>query len=297
MNTRATSLILLGACLVVLWTTRGSAAAPLHILDPADPRPDEVRALHDDIALANLVLGLNLTGDQLVELARIAREADDVRVRHTETFEPVLAEMEDSFAVLRDHLLGGGEPPDDVKHRAQRAQNAFQEFRVEVERELVALEAEAREVLDEGQACIIEEFKPCLIPPADLASPARVGQAGASEHLVRLLGELRTLPDNTYARRQERFREGTLERMEWHHGPQSDEEAGALLAEVDALLDEVRAMHDLQWDLQGQAMADRLQVLVLGEDRHPRDRGELTAVGRFLLAPGSADVIGAIAGQ
>ncbi|MDP7111520.1 MAG: hypothetical protein QGH45_06135, partial [Myxococcota bacterium] len=80
METRTTRTVpTLCAVAAAMVVAAGSAAAPSSMLDPADPLALEVKALHDDISLANLIRGLGLTGDQLDALAEVAGRAEALR--------------------------------------------------------------------------------------------------------------------------------------------------------------------------------------------------------------------------
>ena len=287
----------IGACMAVLWTAGGSAAAPVPMLDPADPRTLQVHQLHDEITLANLVNGLNLTGEQLSSLAELATEADLLRDEYTVASEPVLAEMAASFTDLRRELLVLEQPMAGVAQRAHRAESGFKDLSLEFARELAGLETEARVVLDEGQIQIVAEFRPCLLPPESLSSPLRVGQAGVSGRVMERLGEVRQLPPNTYTRRLPRLLDEAIERLEHHRGPLDESTEQAERDRVAAIIEDIRAMDDITWELEGESMAGQLVAPLLG-DLPPADGGtELTRVGRILLAPGAAQVFTAVAAR
>ncbi len=289
--------VFLGVVLVAVVATWGSAAAPLTILDTADPRPHRVRQLHGDISLANLILGLNLTGEQLSALAELAAEADEVRASYERVHVDQLEQMDSSFAELRRCLLEGDEVSPRVKARAREAETGFKEQRLRFQQDLAGLDAEVRQVLSEGQVQIVEEFQPCLFPPEDLSSPLRVGQAGASSHLVDKLDQIRQLPPEVFERHLPTFLDRAMERLQWHEGPIAEVDEAEERERVVALLTEVRQMDDLTWAMEGPRMADEL---VAPLERGPvlsQGRSELTRVGMLLLAPGASDVIGSIAGR
>ncbi len=302
MDTRWTKTVsIFGAVAAAVVVAAGSAAAPSSMLDPADPLALEVKALHDDISLANLIRGLSLTGDQTAALADVAVRADTLRAAHGAAAQPLLAEMDGSFAALRAELLAVDEPDPEVERRAVAAQNALKDQRREFERELADLELELRSVLDGGQLAIIEEFKPCLIPPQELGEPARVGQSDTGGRAQEVLGELRVLPDNTYARRVERFVDHGIERVELRTGPLSDEARADHRAELRAVADQARALDDVAWAMEGQELAAQLKAIVEGErgGKPPAapEGAELTRVGRLLLAPGASGVLAALAAR
>ncbi len=299
---RVTTILALGACAAAAVVARGSAAAPTIVLDPADPRTQRVRQLHDDISLANLLGGLTLSSDQLDDLEELARRADELRDEVAGEAEPLAERMERAFAALRADLLERGAPSDEVAGAAHRAERDFRELNLSYERDLAALEQRARDVLDDGQIAIIEGFEPCLFPPRDLSSPLRVGQAGVSTEMMERLWILRQLPEHTGERYAERLVDGAVERLEMHRGPQSDEAIAAERERVRALLDEIRAVDDETWALEGETMAERLEAAA---GAPPSSRGpapghvddQLTRVGLLLLAPGAADVLAAYAAQ
>lgn len=277
------------------------AAAERLMLDPADPLNQEVRALHDDISLANLINGLSLTGEQLDALAVLATEADRLRGRYQHEAVPVLAEMDRSFAALRAEVTETGEPTAEVRHAAGQAENAFLELRAEFQRELAGLEGQVRVVLDDGQVRIAEEFEPCLFPPESLGSPLRVGQSGASTHLMQMLDELRTVPDNTYARRKVRVVDGALEKIDVHRGPLTPGAEAEARAALEGLVEEVRGVDDLDWQVEGPLLAERFHDVVAPRPPapHPHDpaRAQLTRVGKYFLAPGAVEVLSTIAAR
>lgn len=289
---------LLGAISAAVVVAGGSAAAPNSMLDPADPLALEVKGLHDDISLANLIRGLNLTGDQLDVLAEAAARADALRDDRSAQARPLLAEMEAAFGALRAELLTGGEPGGDVKRRAVTANRELQDHRRGFERELADLELQLRDALDDGQVTIIETFKPCLIPPQELGEPPRVGQSGAGGKAVEVLGELRLLPANTYERRLQRFVDRGIEIIQLRTGPLSPEIEDEYRTQLVQLVDEARSLDDLTWTLEGPQHAARLHEIV-GDDPPSPPRSaegtELTRVGRLLLAPGAAEVLAALA--
>lgn len=286
-----------GAFLAAMVATWGSAAAPLTILDTADPRPHQVHQLHDQISLANLILGLNLTGEQLDDLAELTARADQTRARYEQPHVAQLEEMDVSFTDLRHHLLTSGDVPPPIKARARAAETDFKELRLDLQQELADLEAEVRQLLDDGQVQIIEEFVPCLFPPEDLSTPLRVGQAGASSHLVSKLDEIRQLPQNTYERHLPKFLDRAMERLQWHEGPIPEADEQAERERVVALIEEIRLMDDLAWALEGKRMAEELIEPFRRESASSTPRSELTKVGLLLLAPGASEVIGAIASR
>ncbi len=300
METRTTRTVpTLCAVAAAMVVAAGSAAAPSSMLDPADPLALEVKALHDDISLANLIRGLGLTGDQLDALAEVAGRAEALRDEHNGRAQPLLTEMESAFAALRAELLAGGHPADEVEARAVGAQHQLQDQRREFERSLADLELELRTALDDGQITIIEEFKPCLIPPHELGEPLRVGQADSGGKALEVLGELRTLPANSYARRLPRFVDRGMEIVELRTGPLADEAHAEYRDRLTGLVEEVRTVDDVGWALEGEGYAKRLREIVEGQTRHPSSvaegSAELTRVGRLLLAPGSAQVLADLA--
>ncbi len=297
MISRYKTMFWIGACTAVLWMAGGSAAAPVPMLDPADPRALQVHQLHDEIALANLVNGLTLTGEQLLALAELAAEADALRAQYEQAAQPMLADMEDSFVALRGELLALEQPTEEVAGRAHRAQARFKDLSLEFAHDLAELEVGVRGVLDDGQIQIVSEFRPCLLPPEDLSSPLRVGQAGASGRVMERLDELRQLPPNTYARRLPRMQDEAIERMEHHHGPLDVDAEQAERERVAALFDEIRAMDDLTWEMEGEGMAERMVEPVRGDGPRIERGTELTRVGRLLLAPGAAEVYRGVAGR
>lgn len=96
-----------------------------------------------------------------------------------------------------------------IPKHSVRLKHRLKELHDKVNRRLTvenkALEKELSQVLTPEQLQVVEDFKPCLIPPRDLKNPVRAGQASSNEHAVKRLRRLRAAPENQWLARRDKI--------------------------------------------------------------------------------------------
>jgi len=143
-------------------------------------------------------------------------------------------------------------------------------------------------ILRNPQKHLVSSFSCCLLPTKDMADPVRIGQAEEGDWEAPLLDRLRqasgvTLPFLRFAAK--RF---LMKRQRVLHPGQTKPDADAVRARIDTVIDEARALSEVDYALQRHELAVRLR----GDEEHPL----LTAAAKrfktamFLLIPGSTGV-------
>ena len=217
----------------------------------------QVHMLREDINLLNLLNGLNLTDEQSGRIMDLAIEARTIKQGSLEGDTQLLNEFKEALLALKEGIMDKNWRPDpELEKRAGQLNHRFKEIREETFTRLQTLEEEVRGVLTPGQLAIIEDYKPCLIPPKDLKSPTRAGQAFDAEPIERFLTKVRYIPTERYAKVRETLVEEFLDRLEKHLGPIPDKTAKR--EEVLKAIEEARIMTDEEFTLEKEDMASRL---------------------------------------
>jgi hypothetical protein len=148
------------------------------------------------------------------------------------------------------------------------------------EAELTRIAGEVEEVLEEHQLYALEQYVPCVIPPE---GELRVGQARGTGGGEAVLERLRALPAEQFERHGEEIARRILERVREHmHGAVVILDEGAELERIAGLVEEARALSDVEFELQKEALVEEL----LAPYEAARPQREPTAmIARHLLDP------------
>lgn len=156
----------------------------------------------------------------------------------------------------------------------------------EREREIrVGLERSVEKVLNPGQRRVLVDFKPCLIPPQNLKSPVRVGQANDNSHLENWLGQARKMPEP----RLRKAIGNLLDREAEHFGKLSETAYGERFALLMQTAGEAGKMSDVEFEVNRAELAeriapcDRLQELKGEVAQLSRERGLPSTISAFML--------------
>jgi len=257
------------------------------IVNMPKPEADDlaaVRQIKQEISLLNLLNGLYLSSQQVDELFDLAEQAATLQTQTRQAASTESADYVAKLEVLRDGLYQTTGPSDTVEREAQQAEAATEiRPRDEMLEQLGQLEMQARNVLTDGQIAIIERFKPCLLPPKDLADPIAVGQASTTALEELILDVIRRMPNALYHQRREAIVQAVLRQGEREKGKLPDDVREGMARTLLAKLNEMRGMDDVDFDLKKTELAKDFQLFddeVVYRHGHARAIG---AVGRYLL--------------
>lgn len=150
------------------------------------------------------------------------------------------------------------------------------------------------ELLTDNQKEMLKDFSCCLIPPQGLSNPVRIGQMDASVAEVRILEEVRKLPESTW----KAYREKILKKLEYYQfikSPDiSDEAVRAFHKRAGSVLEHARSLSDEDFELQKEALVAEMKNL------KPADLSEKIRTFQrafFLVYPGSTEAYDAAIGR
>lgn len=257
-------------------------ASPAH---PLSHERDEISELLREINILNLINGLNLTEDQARELLRHATDAKAIRDSERREYDSVKTELRAALTGLRDGLYGRDSmPSQEVERRAAELHRRVLDRKEETAERLRRVEEKVALALTPGQAEIVRNFKPCLIPPKNLKNPVKAGQAFDSSRAERALEMVRSVPEARYVNARLRIVDGHLAMLERHAGRMTGSEKEARAALLLETFDRARGMSDEEFAFNRRELA--LQIDPDRADRERREPGKGARVERPWMGPG-----------
>jgi len=245
---------------------------------------EELEELREEISLLNLLRGLYLSEDQLMQLCEIAVEADNA-VKSTAS--PILRDRKEivaTFADLRNRLFMAPGQETQSQQKAQQINDRLKEAQENVREHLARLETRMASVMTSAQLEIIEGFVPCLIPPRDLKNPVRVGQAGAAEGpLARMTELIYATPEDVWNERKMILIGKVVQKIEEESGKLSDAMRNDLLNRLSATAKKIRTTDPVDFALKKGDLADEL-LLIDHTRRGARGHKALGKVGKWFLS-------------
>ena len=238
----------------------------------------EIAGLRREVQLLNLINGLELTPEQMRFIIEKVQEAQELR-------QELQAEagVEETTVVLEEFratLMAGENVPPDLAQRLHAVEGRFRAAKDTYEAELTRIAGEVEEVLEEHQLYALEQYVPCLVPPE---GALRVGQARGTGGGEAVLERLRALPAERFERHGKEIARRILERVREHmHGAVVILDEGAELERIAGLVEEARALSDVDFELQKASLVEEL----LASYEAARPQREPTAmIARQLLDP------------
>jgi hypothetical protein len=242
---------------------------------------EKFHQLNHDIVLLNLANGMHLTKEQIKTLMEKIEEAEQTR----ETFEHEITSrekgIESVLSDLRKVLMRGEDIPDDLKHRVHKMKEIQHNLQDEMGDKLIQIQEEVKAILTPNQLLVIDEYKPCTIPP----QLGKIGQSveSAAAGIAKMLYKIRNLNRNQYEMAKEMYIDLHLDKLERHLKVLSQEEKEAEKDKIESVFEEARSLSDQDFLVQKGDLARQLlppEVKV----RQPK-KNQLDRVGHFLLDP------------
>ena len=238
----------------------------------------EMVDLHRQVQLLNLINGLELTPEQMRFVLEKAQEAQETREELKG--EADAEEMNTVLEEIRDTLMEGQNLSPELRERFFAAKADNERLMEEYQEDAARLAQEVEGVLEDHQLYALERYVPCIIPPE---GELRVGQAQGTGGGEAALERLRAIPDDRFERHKEEIARRVLERIREHlHGAVVILDEEAELERIAALIEEARALSDVDFELQKEALIEDL----LAPYEATRPQSDLTAtITRHLLDP------------
>ena len=248
----------------------------------------EVYDLHREISLLNLVNGLYLSPEQMNQMLPILRKVEATREEYQSRAVSQAHQTEEILKGIREIVARDEKIDGDLVREFRRAKKKGEDLKEEFHGAMMAYQDEMKTVLNENQIALIDEFRPCIIPPRDTWDSVRVGQAfGDTRMGERFLTRVREMDENVYQRRKPLLIERHVGKVERHVGLFSDDERAEEESRLADIFKRVRELSDLDFEAQKGDLARELkepQEKAL-QSPHRKRKGDLDKLGRFLLDP------------
>jgi hypothetical protein len=274
--------ILLVGLIVMLLGLLGS------VQNPADSAPkytdNEIKVMIRDIQTLNLVNSLHLTKEQMQQMLVIAKEVkksdDDLKALYDRKYN----EMHGVLKEMRTQLMSNTDISGDLKKRFHNAEGEIKTRQVANDDKLKVLGKKVEGILNENQKVVLAEYQPCLVPVKNIANPERIGQAGNNEHITRMLGIIRKMPDDKYAQAKQKFLSKAQERIKMvlHE----DSERAEALKNIGSAMDKARQMSDEEFEIKKDEIADGILP-----KKVKKPDTEKNFIRQFLLNPNLATIL------
>ena len=246
----------------------------------ADER-EKLFSLHKDIILLNLINGLYLTPEQTASLIEKIEEAEVVRADFLQSIDHHKNDIENVLKNVRQELLNGEQIEEDLKKRVHKMKEIQHQLEDEQGEKLHLIETDLKTVLTPNQLIVIEEYKPCTIPPAR----GKIGQSEdvSAQGISRLLTRIRRMPRDRYELLNDMFIDRHIEKIERRLGVMTDEEKLSVKKKMLAGFERARTLSDQEYLIEKTELARRL----LPDDRKNKilRKNDLGKLGHFMLNP------------
>jgi hypothetical protein len=252
----ATFLVTLFILLPLLLTQKGHCAKDLEMKEIFAGVYD----LGREISLLNLINGLFLSPEQISQMLKILRKVEGIMGKYQSRAVSQAHQMEEILNEFRGILGRNEEIDQELIQKFLQAKKREEELKKEYHSALMPYQDQMQEVLNENQLALIEEFKPCIVPPQDTRNPVRVGQAAGDTRMEeKLLTRIRQMDENLYQRRNPLLIARLIERVERRVGLFSDEERVEEERRVADIFKRARELSDLDFEARKDDLARELK--------------------------------------
>jgi hypothetical protein len=239
------------------------------------------------ISTLNLINGLYLTNPQIEKYLAILKELKNTQNEYQSNLDSYSSEIEKQYEKLLSEVSDGKGITKETEKSASEIHKKEKELKEEYMAKICSLEERIIPILTENQLCIIDDFKPCLIPPKNLKDPSRVGQArGDASATVNHLERLRKIPEKKFENAKRRFIDEYIGKYEEKISILNPEEKDQEIKRVNSLINYAIALSDVDFEMKKEDIAKDLTLDKI--TKTSKRKNELGRIGRFLL---DADLI------
>lgn len=236
--------------------------------------------LRQQISALNLVNGLYLSPTQLNDYLEVLRDLKVLQSDSQKRLDLIADEQRKEYARLYTEVVDNKGISQDVQKSASSIRERESEILDLYTGGLIGLEGRITGILTPNQLCIVDEFKPCLVPPKNLRDPGRVGQAkGDATAAVSMLERLRKTPPRKYDATRQKMLDEYFDKYERKVGLLSAGEKEHETDRIVTIMEYARALPAVDFEMKKDGLAQQLIV-----ERPVRlKKHELGKVGKNLL--------------
>jgi len=239
----------------------------------------DLAKLNHEIVLLNLINGLYLSDQQVESLILTIEEAQKVKQDFNEVLYQHKTELESILLNLKETLLQDKQISEILTNQILQMNKQQHELKDLQGEKLIELQENVKEILSPNQLILIEEFKPCTIPP----KKGRIGQSldMESERSVGLLERIREMPSYRYNRVKDRLVEIHMDKIEKFIKKFSESERQEYQQKILNTYDQARKLSDKEFLIQKNILAQKL--IPESDTKVTLKKYQLDKVGKFFL--------------
>ncbi len=247
---------------------------------------EKQKDLKEEIHTLNLINGLYLDKEQMEFILDKARQAKQIRDESKQNIEELSEEDEQTLGLLRKELIDyNGAIADDITKKTNMMTRRLEMIQEGYNKRIEVVAKELKENLSETQLYLIDEFKPCLIPPK---GPAKIGQAENSEAGAKKLEQIRNMPKERYDTLKKSLANEFLFKAKKHSPKGLIVDEDTQRKKIIAVFDEARTLSDTDFSLKKGELAKNLKIDLLPK-KVPIDI--TVKIERYLLNPAVIPVL------
>lgn len=255
---RIMTIIILAAAAIFCSTNQASAQIP-RFLDYNEW--EELGIMEGQIKALNLINGLYLTESQMESILDVLYELRDLNDDFEAQAKQQRTSLEKAYANLKADLMDDDLVGEDAEREAMAQKSRIDQLALNYKRKRAALQEELNGIFTEKQLQIIQDYRPCLVPPKTDAN-TRIGQAGGADiRSIERLEQMRKLPVGEFSRLVSDAIARAIDYVETHEG----------LYPLDQRRDEIRRLADLAWEIYEMDEVEfQMRKAELAEEMKPR---------------------------
>ncbi len=218
---------------------------------------EEPKKIKQEIILYNLVNGLHLEEKQIESLLTYAKEVNEYRENLNQKLKELEKKEEKVLLSLKE------EAKKEVPHLSKSVVRKFHEIKLkkaqlykEFRSFLKKKAEEVKNILNETQLYLLENFKPCVIPPK---KGLRIGEN--SDKSLRFLERVRKLPSSIYEIRKDEIIQRFIERYKLLHPKVEEEKIEKMRDELEKIMEEAKALSDVEFSLKKNSFLERIKKI------------------------------------
>jgi hypothetical protein len=245
----------------------------------AQDADNKLEKIKTQIHILNLLNGLELNNQQMQLILGAAKEAKEIRLKAKEAIsqkEEITQAYQD---VLRVAKSGSLVIPQDIAFRVHKVNQEVDKIKKVAQGQLTAFTLKIKNSLKPHQIYVLDDYKPCIIPPV---KKGKIGQVGDASGFVKVLEHIQAMPKEQYHLRRDKIAQEAIDKVKTKVPPGYILEEEKIKSQLLKAMDDVRGMSDMDFTIKKEKIAEAIKTQLLPK-KPPVNIG--VKIERFFLQP------------
>lgn len=240
---------------------------------------NQLKNIVTQIHILNLLNGLELNKQQTKLILDTAKEAQEVRFKTREAIVQKEETLQVYQEVLRVAKTGSLMIPQDIAARVHKVNLEVERTKKGGMEKMAAFAVRIKNNLSPHQLYILDDYKPCIIPPL---KKGKIGQASDADAFVKVLEHIHHMPQDQYRLRRDKIAQDAIDKVKTKVPPGFIIDEGKLRDQLLKTMEDVRVMADVDFTIKKEKIGENIKAQLLPE-KPPINIG--VKIERFLLQP------------